>query len=276
MINISSDLYKSSWTELVFKNRNKAYGAYQLRAQSSSITARSLLIVVPAFVLLFAGPVLYRKFSPKQIEPAVISTPVELRPISPDISKPPLKKEEPPKAEPVHDNVKTVKLPSKITVVEQPVADETPPTVKEIENAVVGQLNQAGEATHETVTPVTGSGTGTGAVPAEDNTVYDTGGVELYPEFEGGMGAWAKFIQRNLRYPEMAMEREIEGKVFVSFVVEKDGTISNVNIVKGIGGGCDEEAIRVIRKSPRWRPGMQHNLPVRVRYNMPLSFMLSH
>jgi protein TonB len=73
----------------------------------------------------------------------------------------------------------------------------------------------------------------------------------------------------------MAVEQETQGKVFVSFVVEKDGTVSNVTVVKGIGGGCDEEAIRVIKKSPRWRPGMQHNLPVRVRYNMPLSFTLS-
>lgn len=276
MINISSDLYKSSWTDLVFKNRNQAYGAYQLRAQSASITSRALLIVVPSFMLMFAGPVLYRKLFPQQIEPAMTMTPVELRAISPEVSKPPQKKQELPKAEPEQEKIKTVKLPSSITVVEQPLLDETPPSIKDLENAVVGQVTQAGEATHETVTPVAGSGTGAGTVPAEDNTVYDTGGIELFPEFEGGMGAWAKFIQRNLRYPEMAMEREIEGKVFVSFVVEKDGTISNVNIVKGIGGGCDEEAIRVIRKSPRWRPGMQHNIPVRVRYNMPLSFMLSH
>ena len=275
MLHIASNLYTSSWTELVFKNRNKAYGAYQLRAESSSITSRSLLIVAPLFILIFAGPLVYRKFFAHQIEPPLMSTPVELLTIPPAVSKAPVQKEELPKAEPPEAKLKTVKLPSRITVVEQPLVDETPPTVKEMENALVGQVTQAGEATHETATPVAGSGSGNGTVPAEDNTVYDTGGVEIYPEFQGGMAAWAKFIQRNLRYPEMAVEQGTQGKVFVSFVVEKDGSISDVSVVKGIGSGCDEEAMRVIRKSPRWRPGMQHNIPVRVRYNMPLSFMLS-
>jgi protein TonB len=274
MINISSDLYKSSWTELVFKNRNKAYGAYQLRAQSSSITIRAVLIVAPLFILLFAGPLLYRKFFAHQIEPPLMSMPVEVLTVPPAVSKAPVKKVELPKAEPAEAKLKMVKLPSRIVVTERPEIDETPPTVSEIENAVIGQVTQAGERTHETVTPVTGSGNGTGAAQVEDNTVYDAGVLEKFPEFEGGMGAWAKFIQRNLRYPEMAVEQGTQGKVFVSFVVEKDGSISNVSVVKGIGGGCDEEALRVIRKSPRWRPGMQHNIPVRVRYNMPLSFIL--
>lgn len=275
MINISSDLYKSSWTELVFKNRNKAYGAYQLRAQSSSITIRSLLIVAPAFILLFAGPVLYRKVFKIQIEQPLMSTPVEVTTVQHAEIKPPAQKNELPAPEPSQQKLKTVKLPSKIVVTEQPQLEETPPSIKEIEDALIGQVSQLGEASHDVVSPVVGTGEGHATVPAEDNAVYDTGGIDQFPEFEGGMGAWSKFIQRNLRYPEMAVEQETQGKVFVSFVVEKDGTVSNVTVVKGIGGGCDEEAIRVIKKSPRWRPGMQHNLPVRVRYNMPLSFTLS-
>ncbi|MET1055476.1 MAG: TonB family protein [Pedobacter sp.] len=275
MINISSDLYKASWTELIFKNRNKAYGAYQLRAESASITARSLMIVVPAFILLFSGPALYRKIFPQQIEQGVMTTPVEIITVPPALSKPPEQKKEFPEAEPVREKLKTVKLPSGITVLERPELDEAPPTIKDVENAVTGQVTQDGEATHESVTPVAGSGTGTGVPPAEDNTVYSTEVIEHYPEFEGGMGAWTKFIQRNLRYPDLAQERDIQGKVFISFVVEKDGSISNVSVIRGIGGGCDEEAVRVIKKSPRWKPGMQHNIPVRVRYNMPLSFLLS-
>jgi protein TonB len=275
MIHISSDLYKSSWTELVFKNRNKAYGAYQLRAESSSITTRSLFIVAPIFMLLFAGPVLYRKIFAKQIEPAAMSTPVEVVTVSPAVSKPPAQKPDVPKAEPAQEKLKTVKLPSRISVVERPQIEETPPSIRELEDAVIGQLSQAGEAVPKTANPVASTGSGTGTIPAEDNTVYDTGVLEKFPEFEGGMGAWAKFIQRNLRYPDLAQEQGVQGKVFVSFVVEKDGSISNVSVIKGIGGGCDEEALRVIRKSPRWKPGMQQNIPVRVRYNMPLSFMLS-
>jgi len=276
MINISTDLYKTSWTELVFKNRNKAYGAYKLRAESSSITVRSLLIVAPAFMLLLAGPGIYRKLYPEpkitEVALRTFDEPIALPPVT---RKPPAEKINLPKAEPAQEKLKTVKLPSRIAVVERPEMEEVPPSVKDLEDAVVGQLTRAGAATHEAVAPAAVTGTGNGDVPAEDNTVYDSSTLEKYPEFDGGMDAWAKFIQRNLRYPATAQEAGVQGKVFVSFVVEKDGSVSGVSVIRGIGSGCDEEAMRVIKKSPRWKPGMQHNNPVRVRYTMPLSFMLS-
>jgi len=274
MLNISSNLYKSSWIDLVFENRNKSYGAYQLRAQSSSITLKALLIAAPAFILLFAGPAIYKRMNPDVLatEVTVADIPVFEPPLT---VKPEKAKNEPLAPETKHEKVKTVKLTANIKVVEQPEINENPPTIDEIKDAAIGQVTQAGEATKGIVTPVEGVGNGPGTMPAPDNTVYETSTIENYPEFEGGMAAWAKFIQRNLRYPEMAVEAGVQGKVFVSFVVEKDGTISNVTVVKGVGHGCDEEAMRVIKKSPRWKPGFQHNMPVRVRYNMPLSFTLS-
>jgi len=274
MINISSNIYKSSWTDLVFKNRNKAYGAYQLRAESASITFKALLIVAPAFILLFAGPALYRKFHPEVVE-RIVTLP-ETDTVVIDAVRPPMEVE-PPKAEPVAEKRKTVKMPSVIQVVAQPAKDEKPPLLDDLKDAVVGQIAQAGLATGDPVMPVTVSGTGNGTAvtDAPDNTVYDGSVIEKFPEFEGGMAAWSKFIQRNLRYPAQAQEEGTQGKVFVSFVVEKDGSVSNVSVIRGIGSGCDEEAVRVIKKSPRWKPGMQHNNPVRVRYNIPLSFILS-
>lgn len=276
MLNISSNLYKSSWTDLIFKNRNKAYGAYQLRAESSSITTKAMLIAGSVFILLFAGPSIYKRLYPAHVESDMSSTTVvDLAP-PPVTAKLPEQKMDLPKPEPSKEKLNTVKLPAKIVVTEQPAIDETPPSLDQLENAVVGQVTQSGTATHESATPAAASsGNGEGAVPATDNTVYDGAVVEKYPEFEGGMAAWAKFIQRNLRYPEEAMEKETQGKVFVSFVIEKDGSISNVSVIKGIGSGCDEEAIRVIKKSPRWKPGQQHNTTVRVRYTMPLAFMLN-
>lgn len=276
MLNISSNLYKSSWTDLVFKNRNKAYGAYQLRAESSSITTKALVIAGSVFILLFAGPSIYRKMHPVQVEND-ISSMTEVDVIQPPVTaEPPKEKMDLPKVEPSKEKLNTVKLPTKIVVMEQPEVDETPPSLDQLQNAVVGQVTQSGTATHESATPAAASsGNGEGVIPAADNTVYDGSIIEKYPEFEGGMAAWAKFIQRNLRYPEEAMEKETQGKVFVSFVVEKDGSISNVSVIKGIGNGCDEEAIRVIKKSPKWKPGQQHNTTVRVRYTMPLAFMLN-
>ena len=273
MINISSNIYKSSWTDLIFKNRNKAYGAYQLRAESAAITFRALMIVAPAFILLFAGPALYKKFHPE-----IVATDVTISPLDPviDAVHPPMEVE-PPKAEPVTEKRKTVKMPSIIKVVAQPAKDEQPPLLDDLKDVVIGQIAQAGLATGDPVSPVTVSGAsgGTAVSDGPDNTVYDGSVIEKYPEFEGGMAAWSKFIQRNLRYPAQAQEDGTQGKVFVSFVVEKDGLVSNVTVVRGIGSGCDEEAVRVIKKSPRWKPGVQHNNPVRVRYNIPLSFILS-
>jgi len=160
-------------------------------------------------------------------------------------------------------------------VVAQPDVEEIPPSLNELKDAVVGQVTQSGAATQESATPIAATEAGAATVAATDNHVYDAGSIEKYPEFEGGMAAWAKFIQRNLHYPDRATEEGTQGKVFVSFVIERDGSISDVTLIKGIGGGCDEEAMRVIKKSPRWKPGLQHHIPVRVRYTMPLSFMLN-
>nr|WP_199078011.1 energy transducer TonB [Pedobacter sp. ASV19] len=279
MIN-SSNLYKKEWLNLVFKNRNQNYGAYTLRQQSSKITFRALLISSSAFILLFVIPAVLRHIKPAEI--VVPDKIIEVNTLTlPDQVKPEEKKKEMP-AEPVKEKIKTVSLPSRPVVVSDPVLKD-PPTLKEIEHAAIGPVTQAGVETNIATVPEAGAGNGIGTGKgngegeAVDNTIYEngTGSLEAYPEFEGGMKGWAKFLQRNLRYPSMASEQEIQGKVFVSFVVEKDGSVSDVTLVKGIGGGCDEEALRVIKKSPRWKPGQQNGRSVRVRYNMPLSFTIN-
>ncbi len=98
--------------------------------------------------------------------------------------------------------------------------------------------------------------------------------VEDNPEFPGGMGELYKFLGQNTKYPPIAKESGIQGRVFVNFVVEKDGSISNVKVLRGIGGGCDEEAIRVVKSMPRWKPGKQRGKAVRVSFNLPIKFTL--
>ena len=98
--------------------------------------------------------------------------------------------------------------------------------------------------------------------------------VESAPEFPGGEEALYDYLAKNMRYPDMAKEAGISGKVFLTFVVEKDGSITDVQLLRGIGGGCDEEAIRVVQKMPTWAPGRQRNIPVRVQYNLPIKFTL--
>jgi protein TonB len=98
--------------------------------------------------------------------------------------------------------------------------------------------------------------------------------VEEYPEFPGGEKALYEYIKNNIRYPEVARTSGITGTVYVQFVVEKDGSISDVKVLRGIGGGCDEEAVRVVKSMPKWKPGKQRGQPVRVYYTLPIDFKL--
>jgi protein TonB len=98
--------------------------------------------------------------------------------------------------------------------------------------------------------------------------------VEEYPEFPGGDKALKEYIVNNIRYPEVARQSGISGIVYVQFVVEKDGSISDVKVLRGIGGGCDEEAMRVVKSMPKWKPGKQRGQPVRVYFTLPIEFKL--
>ena len=99
--------------------------------------------------------------------------------------------------------------------------------------------------------------------------------VEDAPSFPGGDEARIRFLQQNIKYPQMARESSIQGTVYVTFVVERDGSVTDVRVLRGIGGGCDEEAIRVIKAMPKWNPGKQRGKPVRVQFNMPIKFTLA-
>lgn len=98
--------------------------------------------------------------------------------------------------------------------------------------------------------------------------------VEKAPEFPGGPEGFGKFIANNIRYPANARKNGVKGNVTISFIIEKDGTVSKVKVVKGIGSGCDEEAVRVLKLSPAWDPGVQDGKPVSVLLNIPISFSL--
>jgi protein TonB len=108
--------------------------------------------------------------------------------------------------------------------------------------------------------------------PAEDEIFT---AVEQQAEFPGGSGAWARFLGKTLKYPSAAQRANVGGRVFVSFVVNTDGSVQDVQVLKGVGFGCDEEAIRVIKSMPRWNPGKQSGRAVRSRFTQPITFVLS-
>lgn len=106
----------------------------------------------------------------------------------------------------------------------------------------------------------------------EDDAIFVV--AENAPEFPGGSDSLYTYIARNIKYPETAKKEKIEGRVFVTFVIEKDGQVSSAKILRDIGGGCGEEAIRVVKNMPKWKPGTQRGNPVRFQFNLPVSFLL--
>jgi protein TonB len=98
--------------------------------------------------------------------------------------------------------------------------------------------------------------------------------AETMPSFIGGYEEFYRFVGKNLKYPAQARRIGVEGKVYVNFVVDRDGSLSDINIARGIGAGCDEEVMRIIKMSPKWNPGLQRGNPVRVRMMMPITFRL--
>lgn len=126
--------------------------------------------------------------------------------------------------------------------------------------------------------PIT-NGTSTTPTPsvvaANDTTIYNFVKVENPPTFPGGMAEFYKFLAENIKYPELAKENRVYGNVFLSFVVEKDGSISTIKVDRKLGSGTDEEAVRVLELSPRWFPGTINKTPIRVKYNIPVKFSLN-
>ncbi len=108
-----------------------------------------------------------------------------------------------------------------------------------------------------------------------DGRLYDLGTVEIAPEFPGGQNALAKYLGSSLKYPGEARENNVQGKVYIGFVVEKNGNLTEFKVIKGVGYGCDEEAIRVLKVGPAWKPGMVKGVPVRTSYTQPIVYQIA-
>jgi len=112
-------------------------------------------------------------------------------------------------------------------------------------------------------------------VPAKDSKTYDVSAVDVIPQFPGGSTQLARFLQTNLHYPVTAKEKKVQGNVYVSFFVEKEGTLRNIEIKQGLGNGCDEEALRLVKSFPLWTPGLLGGNPVTTYYILPIAFQLN-
>ena len=286
MLSPKLNVYSIEWLNVVFANRNQSYGAYELRKNYNWRLAKALMIASAVVIGGVCAPLIYRNLNLEDTAAPMIPS-GELNPENPErIIKVnlPSKKVEPVKpkgdAAPAA-KVKIVQMTSNIKVTAAENVTVDPPTQTEMQSAVVGNVNQDGAATTGNIagTAVEGEG-GIGLDPASgaglenSDEIIIGGSLEHQPEFPGGMEAFANYLRKHLRYPASAADNGIAGKVYVNFVVERDGSLTDIKVARGVGFGCDEEAMRVLKKSPKWSAGEQNGRKVRVMFTVPIVFSM--
>ena len=273
------DLISNEWADLVFQGRNKVYGAYQLRRGTGKRNIWAMVFVAAVAAVAYLGLAAYNSYQAAQkakfeaeMEASLIETKKEAK-----VEK----KTETPKVEQVQ---KVEKVKSSIAF--------TPPVIKKDSEVKPEEEMKTQDELKETKTAigafdVKGNDESGGTVlkaveeiatpeppkqEAEQNKVFDV--VEQQPQYPGGMGALNHWLGSNIKYPVMAAENGIEGRVVVQFVVERDGSVSGVHVVRGVDPSLDKEATRVVSAMPKWIPGKQNGSAVRVKYTVPVTFRL--
>lgn len=256
------DILKQSWIEIVFEGRNKVYGAYELRKTNPKTTIKALIIGSLCFGLAIAAPLIINMIPESSDDDAALDQKITTVKLPPKQEKPLENIPPPPPPPPKVDQVKFVKP----VVAKAEEVTEEPPKIADIKDKKIGDKTIEGDPNAElSVDPV---GDGPADVVEEDNNIYNTAGIEVKPDFPGGLAKFGKFIAANYRTPD---EEGLKGKVYVTFVVEKDGSLTDIKVIRDIGFGTGKEAIRVLKSAPRWIPGEQNGKKVRVLFSLPIN-----
>lgn len=272
------DLIDNNWVDLVFEGRNKEYGAYVLRKETGKRNVKSMLLVFAVIIAIMAAvaaKVAIENAFPKKV---AMETDVELSKLAQKKEakvekKAPVKVEEQKVVEKVKSSVKF-----------------TPPVIKKDSEVKPEEELKSQEDLNKTKTAigsfdVKGNDEAGGEVlkakeviaqpepPKEEETkVFDV--VEVMPSFPGGQGALFEWLSKNIKYPVVAEENGVQGRVIVTFVVERNGSITDVQVVKSVDPSLDKEAVRVVKAMPHWIPGKQNGSAVRVKFTVPVTFRL--
>lgn len=266
--------------ETLFAFKNKAYGAYVLRQRRARHLTRGVVGGLLALGLLYGTPLLWlwlrqrAEVQEKQVEVNV--TPYAELAAPPPVAEP----EKPKQPELAQPQVRTVKFMKPVVKADEEVRDEEEiPTIEDLSKANPARVTQEGSGDlYVDYTPKVAlpepppPPEPPKPAPKREEPVYDF--VSKRPEFPGGEEALMAYLSENLKYPRLALENNIQGIVVIRFVVDTEGRISNVEILKDIGGGCGAEAMRVVKSMPAWTPGEHNGVKVNVRFVLPVRFQL--
>jgi protein TonB len=272
------DLIDNGWVDLVFEGKNQAYGAYQLRKSTGARNLKALITMFVIFAIIAA--IVIAKVSIENYiaaQNAAIEADVELQSLAEKKEAKVEKKDEP---EPEKIEVERVKSSVAFTVPEikkdnEVKEDQEMKSQEELQetNTAIGAFNVEGN--DETAGEVL-KAKEVIAEPeppkVEETKVFDV--VEQMPSFPGGQGALMQWLASNIKYPVVAEENGVQGRVVCTFVVERDGSITDVKVVRGVDPSLDKEAVRVLKQMPSWIPGKQNGSAVRVKYTVPVTFKL--
>ena len=262
--------------DIIFDGRNKEYGAYELRKSYNKRLMIALICMVVLSALIFisalvADQVKDAKAAMVNVDDVQLSEVQKNEPPPPPPPPPPPKPPEPPKVEIAKFT------PPKIVKDEEVKEDEKPPEIEKIEEAKIGVINQEGSKDEGVVMPpVESKGVAEVVAPKVVEEDYDKvfTKVENPAEFPGGQGEWTRYLQKNLRYPDGAIDNGTQGVVRVQFIVDREGNISEVQSLNDPGDGLAEEAVRIIKKGPKWKPAEQNGRKVIYRHIQAVTFRL--
>lgn len=271
------DLVSLEWTDLVFEGRNQAYGAYQLRKETSKRNIWSTIFVALMAVLLYLGLTFENMVEANRtVENTQIVEVTNLRDKK-KVAKVERKEEIKIEPERIVEKVKSsIKFTAPVIKKDNLVDEKDEIKLDEIEksNKAIGALTVEGtdEVGGEVLKIKDEIAQPEPPKAVEDNKIFEV--VEQKPSFPGGDGALMSWLSQNIKYPSIAAEIGVQGRVIVQFVVEKDGSITDVKIAKSVDPSLDKEAARVIKSMPHWIAGRQNGSPVRVRFTVPVTFKL--
>jgi protein TonB len=253
--------FVESLDELVFAGRNHEYGAYEIRKSYPRFVNRAATVSIIALLIAVTVPLIASYYNQNRLVKEDKTVGAEFA----EMNKPPEDAPPPPPPPPPEAIEQKVKFTAPV-VVEDTVVESDALNQEELATTVTNVAIDENFTIEEKVEEK--------VIEEEDKTPPFTV-VEEMPSFPGGEESRLRFLQENIQYPQVAKESGIQGTVYVSFVVDSKGKINDVRILRGIGGGCDEEAVRVIRMMPSWNPGKQAGKAVKVQFTMPIKFTLN-
>lgn len=268
------NIFGQQWIDIVFEGRNKKYGAYKLREENPKVTMLALIFGSIFFATAIAAPIIYSnlKEATASAEEEVV-TKVEVA----EIPEAPVEEElpPPPPAVQVKQAPKSIVEEVKFKPLEaakQEEVPEDPPKIEQFKQADPSSRNAEASPTGDVNIGVSAGDLDKGVepTPGEDNGIYNSAGLQVQPEFPGGIAAFLTYVQKNFRIPEV--DQDMTARIYVQFVVEKDGTLTGIKILRDPGYGLGKEAERVLKSvKTKWSPGIQNGKPVRASYNLPIT-----